>query len=263
MGGIVGVIVDISEIKKLEKEILKALEKEKELNELKSRFISMASHEFRTPLTSILASADLLELYGRKWPEDKYYNYVGIIQKSVEYMTELINDVLTVSRSESGVIVFNPSENNLHELMKTIIDNLRLSAPDKINILFEYNMEEKVFDLDPKLLNQVFTNILSNAIKYSPKGGTVTVSVEREKECISITITDEGIGIPEEDQKRLFEPFHRAENVGTISGTGLGLSIAKKSVEIHHGTLSIKSQVNRGTQVLIKLNCPGQLQQSE
>jgi PAS domain S-box-containing protein len=253
LGGIVGVILDISEIKKLQKDILNALDKEKELNELKSRFISVASHEFRTPLTSILAAADLLELYGRKWPNEKYYEYLRNIQNAVIYMNELINDVLTVNKSESEKIKFNPNKIDLHDLLTGILENAKLSATDTIEFIFDYHIEENLFNLDSKLVTQILTNLLSNATKYSPKGGSILLKVTKEKDWLSFSVSDEGIGIPEEDQKLLFEPFHRGQNVGAISGTGLGLSIVKKSTEIHHGFLSIKSIINKGTEVTINL----------
>ncbi|MDR3627256.1 MAG: PAS domain S-box protein, partial [Ignavibacteriaceae bacterium] len=206
LGGMVGVILDISEIKKLQKEILKALDKEKELNELKSRFISVASHEFRTPLTSILAAADLLELYGRKWSSEKYYEYLKNIQNAVVYMNELINDVLTVNKSESEKIKFNPGKVNLYELLNGILDNAKLSAPGNISFIFDYSVEDKIFNLDSKLIMQILTNLLSNSIKYSPKGGNIKMEVTKGNDCLSFSVSDEGIGIPDEDQKLLFEP---------------------------------------------------------
>ena len=253
LGGIVGVILDITEIKKLQKEILYALDKEKDLNELKSRFISVASHEFRTPLTSILAAADLLELYGRKWPDEKYYEYLRNIQNAVVYMNELINDVLTVNKSESDKIKFNPGKTDLYDLLNGVLENIKLSAPENIKFIFDYKLDEKIFYLDGKLITQIVINLLSNAIKYSPKGGKISFVVTKVKDYLFLSIADEGIGIPEEDQQLLFEPFHRGQNVGAISGTGLGLSIVKRSIEIHHGTLSITSNINKGTKAVITL----------
>jgi PAS domain S-box-containing protein len=255
LGGVVGVMLDITEFKKLQKEILKALNKEKELNELKSRFISVASHEFRTPLTTILAAADLLEMYGREWPNEKYYEYLRNVQNAVLYMNELINDVLTVNKSESDNIKFTPSETNLYELLSGILDNIKLSAPENINFDFDYTLQENIFELDSKLITQITTNLLSNAIKYSPKGGKVSFRITKEFDNLLLSISDEGIGIPKDDQELLFEPFHRGQNVGAISGTGLGLSIVKKSTQIHHGTLSINSEVNKGTEIIITLPC--------
>ena len=158
LGGVVGVMLDITEFKKLQKDILKALNKEKELNELKSRFISVASHEFRTPLTTILAAADLLEMYGREWPNEKYYEYLRNVPNAVLYMNELINDVLTVNKSESDNIKFTPSETNLYELLSGILDNIKLSAPGNINFDFDYSLQENIFELDSKLITQITTD---------------------------------------------------------------------------------------------------------
>ena len=141
IGGTIGVMLDITEIKKLETDILNTLRKEKELSELKSRFISVASHEFRTPLTTILSSADLLELYGRNWSDSKYYEYVGKIQNAVEYMTGLINDVLIISRSETNKVSFNPINVDLFELSKSIFDDIKLTAPSQIEMGFNYKLD--------------------------------------------------------------------------------------------------------------------------
>ena len=255
LAGMVGIILDITEIKKLQSKILNTLVKEKELNELKSKFISVASHEFRTPLTSILASADLLEMYGRKWTEEKYSVYIKNIQNAVEYMNELINDVSFVNKSDSDKIKLRPEEGNLYELAKSIFDNIKISASKDTKLIFEYNIDQKVFKIDGKLITQILTNLLSNAVKYSPDGGSVILTIGKEDDFILLEVSDNGIGIAEEDQKNLFEPFHRGINVGTIQGTGLGLSIIKKSAELHGGRLEVQSKLNEGTKVKVLLNC--------
>ncbi len=254
LGGIIGVMIDISELKKLERKTFEALEKEKELSQLKSRFISVASHEFRTPLTTILSAADLLEMYGRNWPEEKYFNYVSNIQRAVGYMTELINDVLTVSRADTGKTNFNPSSVNFYEFSHDIFSETMLSAPSDIKLNFNYEIEDKIFNIDIKLMTHILTNLLSNAIKYSPLGGNINFNIKKEDDKLLLQVEDEGIGISDEDQKLLFEPFHRGNNVGAIAGTGLGLSIVKKSVEMHKGILRVKSRINEGTQATVQLS---------
>jgi len=253
IGGIVGIIVDISEIKKLEKEIRVALEKEKELSQLKSRFISVASHEFRTPLTTILSSADLLEMYGLEWPISKYLDYIAKIQNSVEYMTGLINDVLTLNKAEVGKFEFNPKMSNLYQIINNEVENATLNNNDRIKINFNFEPEQTIFNFDEKLVKQIVSNILSNAVKYSPQNGVVMLKVKQENEYLELSIEDKGIGINENDLSLLTEPFYRGGNVGSIKGTGLGLSIARKSAELHGGKLLIESQLNKGTKVTIIL----------
>jgi len=253
IGGIVGIITDISEIKKLEKEIRLSLEHEKELSILKSRFISVASHEFRTPLTTILSSADLLEMYGLKWPATKYQEYIVKIQNAVEYMTRLINDVLILNKAEIGKIKFNPKRTNLYSLISEVLENVNLSNVNKIKIDFIFEPEQFFFNIDNKLVTQILTNILSNAVKYSLQNGVVILTIKQESENLILFVEDEGIGIDEKDLKLISEPFHRGLNVGTIEGTGLGLSIARNSAELHGGELRIESRLNIGTKVTIIL----------
>lgn len=253
IGGTVTLMIDISEQKKLQEKIQTALEKEQELNELKSSFISMASHEFRTPLTSILASADLLEMFGRQWKEEKYLEHIGKIQKGVDYMKELLDDVLVISRNEEGKTQFAPSKTNFLELCSELFDSARISSPGSHTFIFNYKPEQKLFVIDPKLIRHIVSNLLSNAVKYSPDGGKVILNVTAENNNILIDVIDEGIGIPEVDKGRLFEPFYRAGNTAAIHGTGLGMSIVKRSVELHNGQLSIDSEENRGTSVHVNI----------
>jgi signal transduction histidine kinase len=170
-------------------------------------------------------------------------------------MNELINDVLTVNKSESNKIKFTPVETNLYELLTSLLDNIKLSSPENIKFVFDYNAGEKIFIIDNKLITQIVTNLLSNAVKYSPNGGKINITVHKKDYNIILSVCDQGIGISEEDLKLLFEPFHRGQNVGPISGTGLGLSIAKKSAEMHHGSLAIQSKLNEGTKVIVTLKC--------
>lgn len=253
IGGTVSIMIDITEQKKLQEKIEKALQKEQELNELKSRFISTASHEFRTPLTSILASADLLEMFGRKWSEDKYFEHTGKIQKAVDYMKEILDDVLIISRNEEGKTKFAPGKINFFELCSESFDNASVDSSEHHSFIFNYIPEEKLFNLDPKLLRYIISNLLSNAVKYSPNGGRIILNVETEENNLIIDVKDEGIGIPSEDMGRLFEPFHRALNTGNIHGTGLGLSIVKRSVELHGGRITLESEENKGTSIHVRI----------
>ncbi len=239
--------------KELEMMLKQSLDKEKELNELKTRFISTTSHEFRTPLTSVLSSAELIQRYGKKWNEEKQDAYLNKIKKSVDYLTKLLDDVLTISRTESGKILFNPDMVDLHQLCAEIIEEAKSNINERNNFVFNYSMEKIKYSLDSKLIKFILTNLLSNAFKYSPEGGKVELSITSIKDWIQISVADEGIGIPDEDVKHLFEPFHRAANTTEIPGTGLGLSIVKHAVDLHKGKINIQSKLGKGTAVTVEI----------
>lgn len=245
--GIIGSFQDITEHKKMEADIQHALNSEKELNELKTRFISTTSHEFRTPLTAILSSADLLELYGRKWTEEKYNKHTSQIRRSVKYMTELLDDILIISRAESGKMVFNPATCNLREVCREIMEAVKVKAGEHHHLELVYSPEKDYFLLDEKLIRQILSNLLSNAIKYSPNGGTVKLITSNKYNELTIEVTDQGIGIPEDEQKNLMIPFYRTKNAAAIPGTGLGLSIVRKSAEVHGGKLFFESCLGKGS----------------
>ncbi|MHB8906256.1 MAG: PAS domain-containing sensor histidine kinase [Melioribacteraceae bacterium] len=245
--------IEIEKEKEIEMMLQYSLEKEKELNELKTRFISIASHEFRTPLTSILSSAELLKRYGKKWSEDKFNEHAEKIMSSIEYLTDLLDDVLTISRSESGKIVFNPLKIDLHLFCWDIIEELKFNEDKNHKLIFKYTADQEIFELDPKLIRFILTNLLSNAFKYSPKGSKVEFLVFSTRDSVVMNVKDEGIGIPEEDRTHLFEPFYRTKNVGEIEGTGLGLSIVKRAVDLHNGAISYHSEIGKGTTFNIKL----------
>lgn len=246
----------LSEIEiKEQTEILlqQSLEKEKELNQLKSRFISTASHEFRTPLTSILSSAELIQRYGKKWEEEKYQEHLNRITNSVDYLTELMDDVLTVSRIESGKIQLNPSRINLFEICNRVVEDFKSKKDSNHQLDFKYDVKEKEFYLDQKQIQIILHNLLSNAIKYSPDGGKIGLSIELHKQQLQISLTDEGLGIPDEDIPHLYEPFHRSLNTENIQGTGLGLSIVKNAVDLHGGTIDVSSKLGEGTKFFITI----------
>lgn len=246
---------------KAETEIHKALKKEKELNELKSRFISMVSHEFRTPLSATLFSADLLESYDSKWPQEKRLTHINRIQNAVHHMAELLDDVLLVGKAEAGKLEFNPIVVDLEAFCREIVEDLQLTEDRQRTIDFVTQGVCRQTYMDEKLLRHILSNLLSNAIKYSPSGSKVLFELACETNenggVATFRIQDQGIGIPKEDQERLFETFHRAKNVGTIPGTGLGLTIVKRSVESHGGDLMVESEVGLGTKFTVILPWQG------
>lgn len=238
---------------KAETEIRKSLEKEKELNELKSRFISMVSHEFRTPMSTILFSAGLLESYSSKWSEEKKLVHIHRIQAAIEHMTDLLNDVLLIGKAEAGKLEFNPNPLNLEKLCSEIVEDLQLSNRNKHEIVLLVEGVAENAKMDEKLLRHILVNLLSNAIKYSPENSKIIFSLRCENGEAILQIQDAGIGIPSGDLDHLFETFHRATNVGTIQGTGLGLAIVKRSVELHGGKIAVRSELDVGTTFTVTL----------
>lgn len=243
---------DITERKQIEADIRIALEKEKELSLLKSRFISMASHEFRTPLTTILSSAELIEHYSHKWNEEKKLNHLQRIQTSVKHMTGLLNDVLLIGKAEEGKLECKPTAIDLLQFSCNLVEDIELTTSSH-TIAFRPQCQTTTAYLDEKLLRHILSNLLSNAIKYSPTGGTVNFDLVSEQEEVIFRVQDWGIGIPLADRDQLFDSFHRASNVGTISGTGLGLAIVKKSVDLHGGKIAVQSEVGVGTTFTVTL----------
>jgi PAS domain S-box-containing protein len=253
---VMAIIRDITEQKRSEQDIRNALIKEKQLNELKSRFISMTSHEFRTPLATILSSAELLEHYSHKWNEDKKHHHLHRIQTSVEHMTRLLNDVLLLGKAEAGQLKFNPAQLNLSEFCQEMVEEMQLNASDR-RIFFRIHGQSLITThMDEKLLRHILTNLLSNAIKYSPENEPIYFDLIYQQQTAIFRIKDQGIGIPKEEQHQLFNSFHRASNVGSISGTGLGLAIVKKAVDLHSGEIQLESEIGIGTTftVILPLN---------
>jgi PAS domain S-box-containing protein len=251
-----GTGIDITERKRAETEIRKALQQEKDLNELKSRFVSMTSHEFRTPLSTILSSSELLEYYGQGWPEDRKKRHLHQIQSAIKHMTQLLDDVLILGRSEVKKLEFIAEPISLDTFCLEVIESAKLSIDNhhKINFVRKGNCGSTIFD--ERVLRQILSNLLSNAIKYSPKGGIILFSLAcKAKEAI-FHIKDEGIGIPLEDQRLLFEPFHRGANVDSISGTGLGLTIVKNCVDLYGGSLTFTSEPGTGKGTTFTVTLP-------
>ncbi|MGI8501039.1 MAG: PAS domain S-box protein [Hassallia sp.] len=260
---IVGYWADITERKQLEDEIRSALEKEKELNELKSRFISMTSHEFRTPLSTILSSCELLEHYRHKWTQEKQLNHLHRIQNAVKRMTEMFNDVLFISKEEAGKLDYRTQTLDLVEycrhLVQEVQQNLSCQQYEELpnpRIAFSSQYQFMPCCMDENLLEHILSNLLSNAIKYSNIDSTVKFTLTFEDERAIFVIQDQGIGIPQEDLPHLYESFHRATNVGNRQGTGLGLAIVKKCVYLHQGEIFVTSELGFGTTftVILPLN---------
>ena len=253
------IVEDITVRKQAEADIRNALKKEKELNELKSNFITMTSHEFRTPLATIFGSTELLEYYSDRLSGEKKQKYLNRIYENVQHMTNMLDDILLIGRSESGQLYFSPQPLNLVSFCDDLIQELTIGNHHLNTISSEFDLgaqrsaENAIYLLDEKLLRHILNNLLSNALKYSPPETQVTLHVTDDSTELILEVVDRGIGIPPQEQKHLFSSFYRCHNVGKIAGTGLGLSIVKKAVEVHGGNIKLESQLDVGTKVTVKL----------
>lgn len=244
---------DITARKQVEDKVLKALEREKELGELKTRFITNTSHEFRTPLTTILGSAELLDSARQNVTEEKKQKHCDRIKFAVKHMTRLLDDVLIISKAEAGKLTFDPESLDLTTFCKDLVEDLNSGIGSTCTIRLSHPDSPLLGEFDEKLLRQVLENLISNAIKYSPAESTVLFKLSGTDDTATFYIQDHGIGIPADDIPHLFEPFQRASNVGTISGTGLGLSIVKKAIELHQGTITVDSREGEGSLFMVTL----------
>ncbi|MBL1198069.1 MAG: PAS domain S-box protein [Nostoc sp. GBBB01] len=256
---IVGYWVDITERKLLEQELRVALEKEKQLGELKSHFVSMTSHEFRTPLTTILSSCELLEHYRHKWTQERQLTHLHRIQTAVKRMTEMLNDVLIIGKAGTGKLEYKPTSFDLVKYCQQLVEEIQMNLNNQRLISFTSQYESIPCCMDDKLLGHIFNNLLSNAIKYSPDDSIVKFSLSCQNGQAVFEIQDWGIGIPEADLPFLFESFHRASNVGKILGTGLGMTIVKKCIDIHQGEIFVRSTEGFGTKITVILALNNQI----
>lgn len=243
---------DITERRQAEEVLRKSLMREIELGELKSRFVSLVSHEFRNPLAVILMNSDMLRRYHERLTPEQRDEYLNAIRNHVRGMTDLLEDLLLLSQSEAGKLEVRPQDVNLGVLGQRIVDDVRtVSGEDRF---FDYNTSgECTATTDPKLFRLILSNLVSNAAKYSLPGGYIEISLSCEAQRVVLRVSDEGIGIPQAEQAQLFDPFTRASNVGRRSGTGLGLTLVKQCVELMGGTIAFQSQENIGTTFTVTL----------
>lgn len=244
---------DISDRKRAEVEVVNAWGQERELNEIKSNFVSMVSHEFRNPMTVIRTAVELLELYNHHLSDQQKSQYFGKIQTAIRQMLQLLDEILFLGRSDAGKLQCEPTHLDLQDFCNELIHTFQLDTSSKHQIIFSFQAEDTSVEVDENLLRYILTNLLSNAIKYSPQGGEIRFNVVCQDDSATFQIQDFGIGIPLKDQQCLFETFHRASNVGSIPGTGLGLSIVKKCVDLHQGQIYLQSQLGVGTTLTVKL----------
>ncbi len=252
--GVIWTFLDITARLQAEHDTQVAMEQQKELNTLRSRFVAMTSHEFRTPLSTILSSAELLKYYDERLPKAEKLEIIKTIEDGVQRMKRMLDRVLLLGKVEAHMLDFRPQSVNLLKICQDLVDDTRTQHPlsrSEITTNFSQASSHGVFD--EKLLHHIFSNLLSNALKYSPQGGEVGFRVVSDAAHTVFEVSDHGIGIPQDEIPHLFESFHRASNVGDIPGTGLGLAIVKNSVDLHGGTISVTSTPGQGTTFTVRL----------
>ena len=232
-------------------EVSLSLEKEKELSQLKSRFVSMASHEFRTPLSAVQLSAVLIEKYSAQQDRDNIVKHIGKIKNAVRNLTSILNDFLSLEKLEAGKVEPVYAEFDIVKFAEEIIEEMQLVAKQNQMIVYEHTGTESLAKLDEALLKNCIINLIGNAIKYSGENTFIEFNTEIADKQLVITVKDNGIGIPENDQKHLFEAFFRAHNTGNIPGTGLGLNIVTRYTNLMNGKIKFQSKVNKGTSFTI------------
>lgn len=243
---------NVTRQRQAERDIRESLDKERQLNELKSRFVSMASHEFRTPLSTILTSVSLIARYEEEAQRAKREKHIDRIRASVQNLTSILNDFLSLDRLETGKVDTDPETFDLAEFLADVVEEMQEIAKGEQHIAIEYEGDTEV-RMDPKMLRNILINLISNAIKYSPDNGRIEVTAGNAGGTINFSVKDQGMGIPEADQPFMFGRFFRASNATNIGGTGLGLNIVRRYLEILEGTIYFKSTEEKGTTFYLEI----------
>jgi two-component system sensor kinase FixL len=244
----------VTALSEAKEEVSLSLIKEKELNQMKSRFVSMASHEFRTPLSSVQLSSVLIEKYAAPFESENIKKHVNKIKSAVGNLTTILNDFLSLERLEAGKVESNMASFDLVQLAEEVTEEMQMIAKDDQNIIYQHTGVDRFFKLDQNLLRNCMINLISNAIKYSGEHTFIEFNTEISADTCIITVSDNGIGIPDLDQKNLFQPFFRANNTGNIPGTGLGLNIVMRYASLMNGTVEFASEVNNGARFTLSFN---------
>ena len=242
----------LQRLEESQKELSEMLQKEKELSEIKSRFVSMASHEFRTPLSTVLSSASLLAKYTSTEEQDKRTRHIDKIKGAVKHLNDILEDFLSLGKLDEGKVQSHPSAFNLDEFLHDLVDEAKGLLKKDQHIDFTYKGDQDVCS-DKKLLKNILVNLITNAIKFSPEDGTINILADVSDNNGVISVGDYGIGIPKEDLEQIFSSFYRAANATNIQGTGLGLHIVKRFTELMGGSVKIDSELDKGTTVTITI----------
>jgi two-component system sensor histidine kinase/response regulator len=228
------------------------IDEERELRLVKSRLVSMFSHDFRNPLATILSSSNMLQSYSDRLSPEQKQQKLRRIDGAVHKLIQMLDEMLMVAQVENGQLSFNPQATDLARLIIKVLDNFELIDGGKHEIVLNIDLSETVVT-DPNLIQHIITNLVSNALKYSPRGTSVHVKAYEEAGQIKITVRDQGIGIPEDDLRQIFEPFFRAENAQIAKGSGLGLSLVKAAVTVCGGTIQVTSKVEQGSVFMVAI----------
>ena len=247
--------IDITDYKYAESEVRLALEQAKRVSELRQRFVSMLCHQFRTPLNVVSFSADLLRRNSHQWTEEKNHSYLDLIQAATKQIAQLLDEILLFAKAEAAKLRYEPRLLDLDQFCRDIVAQMQLVCNDPQSIKFVNRGNSIKAKADPKLLQHILMNLLSNSLKYSPGGGTAILEISCQNQQVIFEVKDQGIGIPVVDRAQLFEPFYRGSNVDSIPGSGLGLSIVQTLVELHGGEIGVESEVGVGTQFTVILPC--------
>lgn len=244
----------IQKLEQTKEELDNALKREREVNSMKSRFISIASHEFRTPLATVLSSLSLVDKYSALQDEEKRTKHISRIKSSVRNLTDILNDFLSLNKLEEGKVFLNIEHFNLHNMIENLLQELQgITKKGQIIKLSCTHNGDCMVNLDKTLIRNILINLVSNAIKFSPENSIINIHAELQEKNLILSIKDEGIGIPISDQKHLFERFFRSSNAGEIQGTGLGLSIIAHYVSLLKGSVRFESKENHGTTFFVTL----------
>lgn len=244
------------DLNRVRKELEEALHREKAAGRLKTQFVSMASHEFRTPLSGILAASQALERYGDRMTPDQRRRRFESIEAEIRHMTRLLESVMLLGRADIGRLEFRPQPVDVPRLCEEAVADAARGETAGPPIRLEVSGFSGEVDLDPTLLRHIVSNLLSNALKYSQPGDAVRFQAERTGEEVVFRVCDEGIGIPEDDRERIFESFERASNVGAVPGSGLGLAVVRRAVDAHGGTIALETETRRGSTFVVRLPAP-------
>jgi PAS domain S-box-containing protein len=247
----------VAALREAKEEVSVSLEKEKELGQMKSRFVSMASHEFRTPLSSVQLSASLIQKYAEPFDSIPIQKHVNKIKNAVGNLTTILNDFLSLEKLEAGRVEVNLSTFDLVRLSEEVTEEMQMIAKQNQHIIYQHTGARSMVHLDQNLLKNCMINLISNAIKYSGENTFIEFNTEINEEGCKVIVKDNGIGIPEADQVYLFEPFFRAHNTGNIPGTGLGLNIVRRYSSLMKGSLKFKSIINQETTFILSFKNHG------